>query len=61
MLFRGSKQECESLFEWLNGIMPGTVKFKFDFLNNEIEFLDLKIFLLDGKLRTNLYVKPTKR
>ena len=61
MLFRGSKQECESLVEWLNGIMPGTVKFKFEFSYKEIEYLDLKIFLQDGKLRTNLYVKPTNR
>ena len=41
--------------------MPGTVKFKFEFSYEKIEFLDLEIFLLDGRLGTNLFVKPTNK
>ena len=61
MLFHGSKEECESLVEWLNSLMPGTVKFKFEFSYQKIEFLDFEIFLMDGKLGTNLFVKPTNK
>ena len=59
MLFRGSKAECESLVEWLNSLLPGTVKFKFEFSYEKIEFLDLEIRIDGGKLVTNLYIKPT--
>ena len=41
--------------------MPGTIKFKYEFSHEKIEFLDLEIYLQDGKLRTNLYVKPTNK
>ena len=39
--------------------MPNTVKFKFKFSNEKVNYLDLEIFLKDGLLMTNLYVKPT--
>ena len=61
MFFRGSKEECTSLVEWLNSLMPGVVKFKFEFSFEEIEFLDLKIFLEGGRIITELYVKPTNK
>ena len=59
VLFRGSKADCEALVGWLNSIMPGTVKFKFDFSYERIEFLDLEIRIEDGRLVTNLFIKPT--
>ena len=59
MLFRGSKADCEALVGWLNSIMPGTVKFKFDFFYERIEFLDLEIIIEDGRLVANLFIKPT--
>ena len=40
MLFKGSKAECE----WLNSLMPGVIKFKFEFSFTRIVFLDLEIF-----------------
>ena len=61
MLFRGTEKDCESLVEWLNSLMPGTVKFKFEFSYQKIQYLDLEIFLQDGKLGTNLFVKPTNK
>ena len=61
MLFTGSFEECEQLVNWLNSLMPGVVKFKFDFSLHKVEFLDLEIFLKDGRLTTNLYIKPTNK
>ena len=61
MLFRGSQEECEQLVEWLNSLMPGVVKFKFDFSYKKVEFLDLEIYVEDNILKTNLYVKPTNK
>ena len=61
MFFKGTKEDCESLVVWLNSLMPGVVKFKFEFSYQKIEFLDLEIFLKDGRLNANLFVKPTNK
>ena len=61
MLFRGTQTECEALVEWLNSLLPGVVKFKFDFSYSKIEFLDLEISIEDGYLKTNLYIKPSNK
>ena len=39
--------------------MRGVVKFKSNFSTNQVEFLDLVISIKDGKLKTNLFVKPS--
>lgn len=59
MLFRGTEAECESLVEWLNSLMVGTIKFKYDFSYEKIQFLDLEIYIENGLLMSNLFVKPT--
>ena len=46
---------------WLNSLMPGVVKLKYEFSYTRIVFLDLEIFLEDGKLRTSLFVKPSNK
>jgi hypothetical protein len=61
MLFRGTKLECENLVEWLNSLLPGVVKFKYEFSHDKIEFLDLEISIENGFLKTNLFVKPTNK
>jgi hypothetical protein len=61
MLFSGTKQDCEHLVSWLNSLMPRVVTFKFDFSYEKIEFLDLEISLKDGKLETNIFIKPTNK
>ena len=58
MLFRGSPEECKELFEWLNSLIPGIVKFKFEYSQSRIEFLDLQIFIEDKKLKISLFIKP---
>ena len=59
MLFKGTLAECETLVAWLNSLMPGVVKFKFEYSSEVVEFLDLQIFVENGKLETNLYIKPS--
>ena len=61
MLFRGSKSECEDLVNWLNGILPGVVKFKYEYSHQKIEFLDLEISIENGCIKTNLFIKPTNK
>ena len=59
MLFRGSESECENLVNWLNGLLPGVVKSKYEYSNQKIEFLDLEISIENGLLKTNLFKKST--
>ena len=59
MIFEGSKEECEHFVNWLNSMYPGVIKFKYEFSTEMVEFLDLKIILENGKIETNLYIKPS--
>ena len=43
-LIKGSEEECKILVEWLNNLMPGVIKFKYEFSYSNIVFLDLEIF-----------------
>ena len=58
-LFKGNQQEFEEFVDWLNSLMKGIVKFKSNFSSDKVEFLDLIISIENGKLKTNLYVKPS--
>ena len=44
---------------WLNSLLPGVIRLKFEYSTKQIEFLDLRIIVENGKLETDLYVKPT--
>ena len=59
MLFKGFRKQCEILVDWLNSLMPGAIKFTFEFSEEKINFLDLEVSKVNGKLETNLYIKPT--
>ena len=61
MLFKGTQSECESLVNWLNSLQPGVIKFKYQYSTEVIEFLDLKIYLEGGRLKTNLFIKPSNQ
>ena len=58
-LFYGSEEQFNQLSTWLNSLMPGVVKFTANFSFKEVEFLDLVIKIEDGKLKTNLFIKPS--
>ena len=59
LLFKGSKEDCENLVMWLNSIMPGIIQLKCNYSTESLEFLDLRIMLKNGRLETEIYVKPT--
>ena len=59
MLFQGSEEDCEKLADWLNSICPGVVKFKLQYSTEMVEFLDFQIFVENGRLETNLFIKPS--
>ena len=59
MLIKGTEAECGKLVSWLNNILPGVIKLKCNFSETNLEFLDLKIMIVNGRLETELYVKPT--
>ena len=59
ILFNGSEEMCAELVRHLNSIMPGTIKLKYNYSETSVEFLDLKIMIQNGKLVTDLFVKPT--
>ena len=44
---------------WLNTLKPGVVKFTANLSFNQVEFLDLLIKIENGKLKTELYMKPS--
>jgi hypothetical protein len=50
---------CEQFVDFLNNLMPGVIKLKANYADESIEFLDLKIMIIDGRLETDLYIRPT--
>ena len=54
------EQELERFLEDLNNFTPN-LSFTHKSSKNCIPFLDLKVKLIDGKLETDLYMKPTDR
>ena len=58
-LIKGSEEKCKELVNYLNTLMPGVIKFTYSYSSEKVVFLDLEISLVDGKLETNLYIKPT--
>ena len=58
-LFRGTKEQFDSFVSWLNSLMPGVVKFTANLSYNQVEFLDLLIKIENGRLKTDLFIKPS--
>ena len=54
------EQELERFLKDLNNFTPN-LSFTHEASKNCISFLDLKVKLIDGKLETDLYMKPTDR
>ena len=59
MLFKGTKEDCQKLVDWLNSIMPGVIQLSCNYSTESLEFLDLKIMIKQGRLETEIFVKPT--
>ena len=60
LLWTHGEDKLNEFITYLNNLHP-TIKFTSFFSYNEIPFLDVKVMLLNGKLETDLYVKPTDK
>ena len=58
-LFKGTKEQFQKFVDWLNSLIPGVVKFTANISNTQVEFLDLVIKIENGRLKTDLYMKPS--
>ena len=58
-LLKGTEADCKRLVDYLNTLLTGVVKFTYNYSEQRIEFLDLEISIVDGRLETDLYIKPS--
>ena len=57
-LFIGDREQAEVFVEMLNNLEQG-ITFTFEWSDTNINFLDVQLEVAEGKLRTNLFIKPT--
>ena len=60
LLWTHGEDKLNGFITYLNNLHP-TIKFTGSFSYNEIPFLDVNVMLLNGRLETDLYVKPTDK
>ena len=60
LLWTHGEDKLNNFITYLNNLYP-IIKFTSSFSYNEISFLDVKVILLNGRLETDLYVKPTDK
>ena len=60
MVWTHGNEKLDSFIAYLNSIHP-TIKFTGERSTTSIPFLDVKIFLENGKIETDLYCKPTDK
>ena len=60
LLWTHGEEKLNDFITYLNNLHP-TIKFTSSFSYNEIPFLVVKVMLLNGRLETDLYVKPTDK
>ena len=60
MVWTHGNEKLESFIAYLNSIHP-TITFTSERSSTSIPFLDVKIFLENGKIQTDLYCKPTDK
>ena len=59
-LWTYGEDKLNGFITYLNNLHP-TIKFTSSFSYNKISFLDVKVLLFNGRLETDLYVKPTNK
>ena len=58
LIWEHGEESLKLFLEKINTIHP-TIKFVADWSYSSVNFLDLKVIMKDGKIITDLYVKPT--
>ena len=59
-IWHGSERDLKEFLEVINTVHP-TIKFDHKYSRTRIEFLDTLVQLINGKLTTTLFTKPTDR
>ena len=57
-MWEHGEESLKMLLEKINKFHP-TIKFAADWSYSSVNFLDVKVIMKDGKIITDLYVKPT--
>ena len=57
-LTNGTTDDAKEFVGWLNTLWPG-LQFTYEWSNQEITFLDVRLVIENGKLETDRYTKPT--
>lgn len=60
MVWKGSEESLSLFMSYLNSISP-TISFTSEYSSASINFLDVKIQLMESKFSTDLFLKPTDR
>ena len=60
LIWTHGEDQLNSFITYLNSLHP-TIKFTSSFSYSEIPFLDVNVMLIDDRLETDLYVKPTDK
>ena len=58
LIWEHGEESLKLFLEKINKIHP-TIKFTADWSCSSVNFLDVKVIMKDGKITTDLYVKPT--
>ena len=58
LIFLGNEQKAKEFVDWLNGLEEG-ISFTFEWSDKQINYLDVELIVEDGKVKTNLHIKPT--
>ena len=58
LIWEHGEESLKLFLEKINKIHP-TIKFTADWSYSSVNFLDVKVIMKDGKIITDLYVKPT--
>ena len=64
-LFKGSEEEAKLFVNFLNSLMPGVIKFTFEFSEDKINFLDITMKFVNEngkvKIETELFIKESNK
>ena len=58
MAMNGTEDDAKNLVDYMNTLHP-SLKFTYEWSNEEITFLDVRLVMKDGKLETDRFIKPT--
>ena len=55
---QGSEEDAKRLVDWMNTLWEG-IEFTFEWSDTELNNFDITLVMADGKLETDIFIKPT--